>query len=103
MAAVVLIQRDVRPENQDGVFELLKQLRSRAVLQPGYLSGETVFSPTKRGTHLVISRWRSLEDWRAWQNSPERREILSIVDPLLAGPTVASEYLDTMIPILEGV
>ena len=64
MAVIIVIRREVDPDNQDEVFDLLRQLRTRAVLQPGYLSGETLFSASQGGAHLVISRWRSLKDWK---------------------------------------
>jgi heme-degrading monooxygenase HmoA len=90
-------------EKQEEVFELLRQLRSRAVLQPGYLSGETLFSLNRSGTHLVISKWRSLKDWRAWEKSAERRQILSKIDALLKAPAVVGFYLDSPAPLPEGV
>lgn len=94
MAVVVIIQRVAKAGKQEEVFELVKQLRARAVLQPGYLSGETFFSPTNP-THLILSRWRSLKDWRAWESSPERREILAKMEPLLVAPAVTDVYLDS--------
>ncbi len=44
MAIKVIIERSVSPDNQAEVAELLKELRAKAVLQPGYISGETLFS-----------------------------------------------------------
>jgi len=103
MAVVILVQRDMDADKQEEVFELLRQLRSRAVLQPGYLSGETLFSASRSGAHLVISKWRNLKDWRAWEKSGERREILSKIDRLLKSPAVVNLYLDSPAPVPEGV
>lgn len=103
MAVIIVTQRDVNPDNQEEVFDLLRQLRAKAVLQPGYLLGETLFSAGKSGNFLTISRWRSLKDWHAWENSPERRQILSKIDPLLVASAVVSVYLDSPAPVPEGV
>jgi heme-degrading monooxygenase HmoA len=94
VAVTVLVQRDMDAEKQEEIFELLRQLRSRAVLQPGYLSGETLFSANRSGAHMVISKWRSFKDWRAWEKNTERREILSKIDSLLKTPAVVGFYLD---------
>ncbi len=103
MAAIILIQREVDAERQGEVFDLLRQLRARAMLQPGYLSGETLFSASKGGIHIVVSRWRSLKEWRAWESNHERREILAELDPLLKAPAVTSVYLDSPAALPEGV
>ncbi len=103
MAVIIVIRREVDPDNQDEVFDLLKQLRARAVLQPGYLSGETLFSASQGGAHLVISRWRSLKEWRAWEKSPERRKISSKIDSLLRVPADTNVYLVSATVLPEGV
>lgn len=103
MAVTVLVQRDMEAEKQEEVFDLLRRLRSKAVLQPGYISGETLFSTNRSGTHLVISKWRSLKDWRAWERNAERREILSKIEPLLRAPAAVSFYLDSPALVPEGV
>ena len=99
---MIVIRREVDPDKQDEVFDLLKQLRTRAVLQPGYLSGETLFSASQGGAHLVISRWRSLKDWSVWEESPERRKILSKIDLLLRAPAETNVYFDSPTVLPEG-
>ena len=102
MAVIIVTQRDVDPEHQEEVFDLLRQLRARAVLKPGYISGETLFSPSKSGDFLTIGRWRSLKDWHAWENSPERLQILSKIDRLLVAAAVVNVYVDSPAPVPEG-
>jgi heme-degrading monooxygenase HmoA len=41
---------------------------------------------------LVISTWRSLEDWQKWFNSSQRKELHSKVDMLLEGGTTYEAY-----------
>lgn len=103
VAVTILVQRDMDVEKQEEIFDLLRQLRSRVVLQPGYLSGETLFSANRSGTHLVISRWRSLRDWKAWEKSTERWEIISKIEPLLKAPATVSYYLDSPASVPEGI
>jgi heme-degrading monooxygenase HmoA len=100
VATVVLIQRDVIAKDTEEVIDLLRQLRGKALHQPGYLTGETLFSPDRAGSHLVISRWRSRSDWRAWEANEERKELEKKMAALLVSPAVVSVYVDapSMIP-----
>ena len=82
---------------------MLQQLRTQALRQPGYVSGETLVSVDNMRTHLVISRWLSLEHWRTWENSPERTQMLTKIAPLLASPTKSSVFTETSVTFPEGV
>jgi heme-degrading monooxygenase HmoA len=66
---------------------LLKELRSRATVQPGYISGETLRKIDTPDEYLVISTWESVEDWSKWSTSQERKEIQGKIDTLLGGKT----------------
>ncbi len=103
MAIKVIIERTVTADNQGEVAELLKELRAKAVLQPGYISGETLFSVDKPGTHVVISTWESFREWKAWDKNPERKEISAQIDKLLKAKSKISIYATTPRSIAEGV
>jgi len=94
MTVKVIIERTVTPENQGKLQTLLKQLRMMAVNQPGYETGETLYSVDNPGTHVVISTWHSLPEWQIWKNSPERKKILNKIDPLLVTPAKESAYIE---------
>ena len=40
--------------------------------QPGYISGETLCDTEHPGDCLVISRWKTVEDWNNWVRNQER-------------------------------
>jgi heme-degrading monooxygenase HmoA len=103
MAVKVIIERSVTPDNQGEVAELLKELRAKAVLQPGYISGETLFSVNRPGVHVVISTWESLKDWKAWEKNPARRAITRKIDELLKVKSKVSVFATTPRSIAEGV
>ncbi len=56
-------------------FTLLKKLRFKAMNHDGYISGETLISTDDHQEIMVISTWRSLEDWNSWKESKERKAI----------------------------
>jgi heme-degrading monooxygenase HmoA len=103
MAIKVVIERSVSAENQDELAELLKDLRAKAIRQPGYVSGETLFSVDRPGTHLVISTWETLREWKAWENNPERKGITYKIESLLNEPSRIAVYATTPRSIAEGV
>lgn len=104
MAVRIIIERTVDPgKRQEELLDLLKQLRSRALHQPGYISGETLISVDRPGMHLVISTWHSLKEWRNWENNPQRLEMLAKIEPLLTAPHKTSVFTEPWVALPEGV
>jgi antibiotic biosynthesis monooxygenase (ABM) superfamily enzyme len=103
MAIKVIIERSVSPDNQGEVAELLKDLRAKAIRQPGYISGETLFSVDHAGTHVAISSWESLRDWKAWEKNQERTSIVDKIERLLKAKSKVSIFATTPRSIAEGV
>jgi antibiotic biosynthesis monooxygenase (ABM) superfamily enzyme len=101
MTVKVIIERSMSPERQEEAVELLTDLRARAMRQLGYVSGETLFSVDRQGTHVVISTWQSLNSWRSWEHNPERLEIAGRVEALLSIPSKASVY-EMALHVAEG-
>ncbi|GBC62198.1 antibiotic biosynthesis monooxygenase [Desulfonema ishimotonii] len=89
MAVKILIKRQV-PENKSRELGLLlRQLRTQTTNRDGYISGETLKRFDKPDESLVISTWRSADDWREWVLSKERNSIQEKIDELLG---VETEY-----------
>lgn len=104
MTVTVLIERVLDPGQQPWeLMDLLQQLRAKALRQPGYVSGKTLVSVDNVRTHLVLSTWLSLEHWRAWENSPERTQMLAKIEPLLGAPPKSSVFTETSVVFPEGV
>lgn len=41
---------------------------------------------------LVISTWNSIEEWKAWQNNPERKKLQEEVNKLLRTPETTTVF-----------
>jgi heme-degrading monooxygenase HmoA len=92
MAVKILIKRRL-PANKDlYIVALLRQLRVLAMQQNGYISGETLRSIENSAEYLVISTWRSLEDWQNWFRSSERKDLQSKIDILSGQETTYEVY-----------
>jgi quinol monooxygenase YgiN len=83
MTIKVTIKRHVRHGKEAKLNSLLLELRSRSLKRSGYLSGETLVSATDPSVHLVIGTWSGMDDWRSWENHPDRQELIAKINDLL--------------------
>ncbi len=93
MAIKVIITRKVGKGKQKDLLPLLMELRTKAINQNGYISGETLKGISDPDEFMVISTWNSFEEWKAWDDNPERGEIQAKIDAILEQKTVAKAYL----------
>jgi heme-degrading monooxygenase HmoA len=84
MAVKIIIKRKVPQSKKAQLSPLFLDLRSKAITQPGYISGETLRNVDDPEDYVVISTWKSVENWKAWETSKERGEIQRRIDALLA-------------------
>ena len=92
MTVKIFIKRKVAPHNVLPLTVLLKKMRSLTLNQSGYIYGETLKRVDTEDECMVISTWRSLEDWNAWLNNEERIAIQSEIDLLLGEETDYAAY-----------
>ncbi len=86
MPITLMVERSVVPGAQGEVKRLLRQLRSRATQQDGFISGQTVVDAFNPGIFMTISIWSSMAAWERWKSSPERIEIVERMNDVLQGP-----------------
>lgn len=92
MAVKIFIKRLVPESSIPELTILLKRLRSTTLMQPGYISGQTLKRLDKVNECMVISSWRSVEDWNNWVKNSKRIAIQDEVDQLLGQQTEYSIY-----------
>jgi heme-degrading monooxygenase HmoA len=83
MAVKIIIRRKIPKSKGAQVLPLLLDLRSKAITQPGYISGETLINVNDPEDYVVISTWKSVDHWKAWEARKERGEIQSRIDAFL--------------------
>ena len=93
MAVKVVIRRSVPQEHEQALLPLLLKQRALATAQPGYVSGETLRNVHDPEDFVVISTWRSVEDWDAWAAGEKRASIQEKIDNLLGRKTECAVYL----------
>lgn len=98
MAIHVIIKRKVKQGHQaKELVPLILQMRTLAMYQPGYISGETLCDIELPGECLVISTWQTVEDWNRWVHSQERARMDQKMETLTGEKTEYRIY-SPMVP-----
>ena len=87
MAVKIFIKRVVKKGKTQEAVELLKDVRSQALKQPGYISGETLINHYDPCKITVVSTWQTIDDWIRWEESDERSAKENQLEGLQEGPT----------------
>ena len=86
MSVKIIIERKFKkapvPEN----FKIINMIRRDALLQKGYVSGETLVNFEDNHV-IVLSTWASLLDWQNWIDNPVRVNLESGLTPHLREPS----------------
>ncbi len=93
MLVKVLIKRRVKKGKVVEVFKQLRRIRSEAMKQEGYISGETMIDPDDAQKILVISTWQSIDNWLEWKYNDTRKTANTELNDLLEGPTAYESYI----------
>lgn len=74
MSVKIIIDRKFKkvpvPEN----FQIINMIRRGALLQKGYVSGETLVNFEDNHV-VVVSTWASLVDWQNWLDNQDRANL----------------------------
>ena len=83
MAVKVLINRHILEDKIEDALSIFKEIRIKAMDQPGYISGESLVNHHDPQNIMIISTWQTYEDWHNWQWSDERRAVESKLEKFL--------------------
>jgi len=92
MNAKILIKRKFKKGKEKEVLALLRELRSGALHQSGYISGETLTSTENPRTMMVIGTWHDMESWYNWKRNNTRQTLEQMLETYQEGSTEYQEY-----------
>ena len=93
MQAKILIKRKFDKGKKKEIIALLKELRSMAMQQPGYISGETLSSNDYPQTLMVIGSWQDMESWHNWKENSTRKTLEQMLSTYQQGSTEYQEFV----------
>ena len=89
MSVKVFIKRNIPEDKAKEIIPLFRQMRSLAIGQPGYISGETLSSWDDPQTLVVIGSWQDMESWINWRENDTRKTLERMLETY---QETASEY-----------
>lgn len=92
MTVKIMIKRKVPEEKKERFLALINKLRTGAIKQPGYITGEALKNAENPLEYLVISTWNSVGEWNVWKSSKERSGIQGEIDEFLGAKTQYEVY-----------
>jgi quinol monooxygenase YgiN len=92
MNAKILIKRRFKKGKQKEIIALLRELRSGALHQSGYISGETLTSSDDPQVLMVIGTWQDMESWNNWKRNNTRQTLEQMLEIYQEESTEYQEY-----------
>ena len=65
------------------ILPILLKLRSQALTYPGFVGAENLVNDKDNSIVAIITTWEKVEDWRSWEASTARQEILREAEAIL--------------------
>lgn len=93
MKVTVISKRVFKLKKNDKIIPLLKKLRKSAEKQKGFVSRATFTNIEDTTENIVISEWKSEEQWKKWMNKKKVKEIQGQIDSLIGEKTVFDVYM----------
>ncbi len=102
MQAKIVIERHVQPGSEAQSLDILVEMRALATRQTGYISGETLIDVSDHSTMIVVSTWRSVQDWKRWEGHSDRIRLEDMLTPLMASSPIVHICADAGEMRVEG-
>ncbi len=82
----VIIERWLAEGGDAAIEKTMRDLRREAIHTPGYVMGETLRDVADPQHFVILSTWRTREEWEAWAASPKRQEFEDQIRVMLTEP-----------------
>jgi antibiotic biosynthesis monooxygenase (ABM) superfamily enzyme len=93
----VIIGYKVKPGKN--IQPMLMSLRANAMQFPGYIGSENLISDQDSTIIAMIKTWQHVENWRAWEKSRVRTELIQKIRPFLQEEPQVTTY--QIMPTIE--
>ncbi len=92
MGVMVIIKRVFRMDQTEKLVPLLKKLRQKSEVQPGFISRVTYSKMNDPGELIVVTHWETADDWIKWQNNKEAKDLQWQIDSIIGEKTFFEVY-----------
>ncbi len=88
----IMVEWRAKPGKEQALEGMVRDLRTKAMQQPGYISGETLVKVDDPSTYMVVSQWTRLQAWKSWEHSQARQEIVQLIAPNVSEESCIQAY-----------
>lgn len=86
----VLIERHIAESMLSTYEENSKQVLQKTYMVPGFISGESFIDTQEPNHRYLLCKWRSIQDWYRWAQSEERKDLHTLINPILTQPEIVT-------------
>jgi antibiotic biosynthesis monooxygenase (ABM) superfamily enzyme len=82
----VIIERHIAPGMASTYENFARQIIEATVSAPGFVSGESLRGLDDPNARYIIVKMKNKSNWQQWLLSKQRRDLVTLVNPLLTSP-----------------
>lgn len=79
----VLIERQIADGLAEHYEKAARNTLQVAMQAHGFISGEALHDMNNPNHRMILATFRTVQDWQRWCHSPERKEIMESIIPML--------------------
>lgn len=79
----VLIERQIADGLAEHYEQAARNTLQKAMQAHGFISGEALYDANNPDHRVILATFRTIQDWQRWASSPERKEIMEALMPML--------------------
>ena len=80
---MVIVEIELRTNEATKILHSLRELRTEAMHQPGYISGNTLVGVEEPSLISIVTIWQSAKEWKAWEKSQTQIKLFKEIAPFL--------------------
>jgi len=73
----IIIERFIADSLEANYEDTSMETLQKAIRAPGFISGEALIDTQNSLHRFILCNWRSLHDWQQWEQSTERKDMMS--------------------------
>lgn len=89
-------------KDTENLMNVLREVRTEAMKQRGYITGETLVDSENPSSVIVITTWQTPEDWELWDTCDKRKKLNEKINPLLTEPYKVRVLRYYLVPEIRG-
>lgn len=88
----IIIERRIMPGLEREYEQAAREAMRAAMTASGFITGESLHESGHTEHRLLITSWRDIQSWKAWQHSEERQRVMQLLLPLLTDDERITTY-----------